>query len=300
MAGMAIGFVPYHWAIIAGVVTQTIAQTAMHVIQKTLTDRLLKRANSTFFEPRGLKVRLMKTGAMRRFVGIDADGPTTSKAKQIAKNVGHGIESVAYRLPIPFLGRVVSALTHPSGIDPNSPYNVTERRMAALNGYITPVSFDVPPAKTPEAIMDKASELCIKLRLWQGKRADTKAMRNRRLLAIAEGRSQPTYYGVSEYNDRRSRRAERRARKGKTGKLRGRVAKADRLEANATDNLVWVVVMNVDQDIKIEGRELADNLEDERIDDDEWAEEIELEEVEDEKVAMDARKRVPSTLEADH
>jgi len=304
MAGMAIGFVPYHWAIIAGVLTQTIAQTAMHVIQKTLTDRLLKHTNSTFFEPRGLKVRLMKTGAMRRFVGIDADGPKASKAKQIVKTVGHGIESVAYRLPIPFLGRVVSALTHPSGIDPNSPYNVTERRMAALNGYITPVSFDVPPAKTPEAIMDKASELCIKLRLWQGKRADTKAMRNRRMLAIAEGRSQPTYYGVSEYDDRRARRAERRARKGKTGKytrkLRGQVAKADRLETNATDNLVWVVIMNADQDIEIEGRDLADNLEDEHIDDDEWAEEIELEEVEDEKVAMDARKRVPSTLEADH
>jgi hypothetical protein len=304
MAGMVIGFVPYHWAIIAGVLTQTIAQTAMHVIQKTLTDRLLKHANSTFFEPRGLKVRLMKTEAMRRFVGIDsADGPSASKAKRIAKTVGHGIESVAYRLPIPFLGRVVSALTHPSGIDPNSPYNVTERRMVALQGYITPVSFDVPPAKMPEAIMDKASELCIKLRLWQGKRADTKAMRNRRMLAIAEGRSQPTYYGVSEYNDRRSRRAERRARNGRSGKhvrkLRGQVAKADRLEANATDGLVWVVLMNADQDIGIEGRELADNLEDEQIDDDEWAEEIELEEVEDEKVAMDARKTMPSTLQAD-
>lgn len=38
----------------------------------------------------------MKTGAMRRFVGIDsADGPPASKAKQIAKTVGHGIESVS-------------------------------------------------------------------------------------------------------------------------------------------------------------------------------------------------------------
>lgn len=140
--------------------------------------------------------------------------------------------------------------------------------MAALHGYITPVSFDVPPAKTPEAIMDKASELCIKLRLWQGKRADTKAMRNRRLLAIAEGRNQPTYYGVSEYNDRRSRRAERRARSGRSGKhtrkLRGQVAKADRLEANATDGLVWVVLMNADQGLtavsRVEMAQLTDNF----------------------------------------
>ena len=122
--------------------------------------------------------------------------------------------------------------------------------MAALNGYITPVSFDVPPAKMPEALMDKASELCIKFRLWQVNRADNKAQRNRRLLAIAEGRAQPEYY-VDEYRDRRTRRAQRRARRGRTGKparkLRGQVAKADRLELNATSDLVWVVIMNADQ-----------------------------------------------------
>lgn len=70
-------------------------------------------------------------------------------------------------------------------------------------------------------------------------------------------------------------------------------------------------------DKEIEGRELADNLEDEEIgkdlsgsmvffvldvvltqagtDADEWAEEIELEEVEDEEAALDARgKHIPS------
>lgn len=36
----------------------------------------------------------MKTGAMRRFVGIDVDG-APNKAKQFAKTVGHGIESVS-------------------------------------------------------------------------------------------------------------------------------------------------------------------------------------------------------------
>jgi hypothetical protein len=35
--------------------------------------------------------------------------------------------------------------------------------------------------------------------------------------------------------------------KSKTWKLRGKVAKADRLEANTTDDLVWVVAMNADQ-----------------------------------------------------
>jgi hypothetical protein len=74
----------------------------------------------------------MKTGAMRRFVGIDAPDSEPGKAMQIAKKVGHGLESVsngtllsllkliynalpqvAYRLPIPFLGRVVGALNKP-------------------------------------------------------------------------------------------------------------------------------------------------------------------------------------------
>jgi hypothetical protein len=108
----------------------------------------------------------------------------------------------------------------------------------------------------PEALMDKASELCIKLRLWQGNRADTKAMRNRRLLAIAEGRAQPTYYGADEYKDRRTRRAEKRVGRGRAGKqakkLRGKVAKADRLELNATSDMVWVVIMNADQGQKAE------------------------------------------------
>jgi len=84
----------------------------------------------------------MKTGAMRRFVGIDAQGSEPGKAMQIAKKVGHGVESVsggilsllskliyssqvAYRLPIPFLGRVVSALNKP--VSPNTTLSICIR-----------------------------------------------------------------------------------------------------------------------------------------------------------------------------
>jgi hypothetical protein len=41
------------------------------------------------------QVRLMKTGAMRCFVGIDAPGSEPGKAMRIAKKVGHGLESVS-------------------------------------------------------------------------------------------------------------------------------------------------------------------------------------------------------------
>ena len=50
---------PYHWAMIAGAAIQASAQTAARVISKTLTDRYLKHANSTYFEPRGLKAGLI-------------------------------------------------------------------------------------------------------------------------------------------------------------------------------------------------------------------------------------------------
>ena len=79
------------------------------------------------------QVRLMKTGAMRCFVGIDAPGSEPGKAMRIAKKVGHGLESVsgstlslllkwgyntlwqvAYRLPIPLVGRVLSVLNKPA------------------------------------------------------------------------------------------------------------------------------------------------------------------------------------------
>jgi hypothetical protein len=90
---------PYHWALIAGIVMQTAAQTAAHVLSKTLTDRYLLRANNTYFEPRGLKVRLMKTAAMRRFVHKDTS-EDESKWKKFGKSAGRTAETIGLRLPI--------------------------------------------------------------------------------------------------------------------------------------------------------------------------------------------------------
>jgi hypothetical protein len=127
---------------------------------------------------------------------------------------------------------------------------MTNRRLDALNGYVFPVSTIVPPPQTPKGLMDQASALAIKLRQWKGKKSESKAMRQRRLLAVAEGRQPST--SIADLSDRRARRAERRARKGRTGgaharRLKSKVAKADRLEYITTDMLVWIVLMNADQ-----------------------------------------------------
>lgn len=128
-----------------------------------------------------------------------------------------------------------------------------------------PVSADVPPPKTPEGLLDKSSALAIKLEQWRVKRKETKDMRNRQLLAIAEGRAPPGSLNNPTRRERKmQRRASRRAnRRGglismalsaagversnrRGGRLAMQVAKADRLEMLRTDGLIWLVLLNAE------------------------------------------------------
>lgn len=111
--GKVIGFVPYHWAILAGILLQTAAQTAMHVLSKSLTDHYLIRANKTYFEPRGLKVRLMKTGALKRFTNQHGAQVETSKFSNFTKKTGRVIQNVALHIPLPIVGRAVEMFSDP-------------------------------------------------------------------------------------------------------------------------------------------------------------------------------------------
>lgn len=79
---------------------QVSAQTSARVISKMLTDRYLLRANSTYFEPRGLKVRLMKTSAVRRFVHSEGPENDKGKWKQYGKTAGKYAEIIGMHLPI--------------------------------------------------------------------------------------------------------------------------------------------------------------------------------------------------------
>lgn len=79
---------------------QTAAQTSAHIISKTLTDKYLKKANDTYFGPRGLKVRLMKTDAMRHFVETLATKAPDSKMKEFGKSALRVGKIVGLHLPI--------------------------------------------------------------------------------------------------------------------------------------------------------------------------------------------------------
>jgi len=80
---------------------------------------------------------------------------------------------------------------------------------------------------------------------------------------------------------------------GKTedgGLLARRVQKANRLEYNQTRDLVWIVVINADEDFEIEGKDAVDNDDDlEIIKDSDLREEIRAERREDEKFMRDEK-----------
>ena len=96
---------------IAGAAIQLGAQTAMHKISKTLTDKYLKKANDNFFGPRGLRVRLMKTEAMRQFVETLAAKPADSKMKSFGKSAARVGKIVGLHLPI--TRTVINAMSKP-------------------------------------------------------------------------------------------------------------------------------------------------------------------------------------------
>ncbi|KAI5117563.1 hypothetical protein M0805_004476 [Coniferiporia weirii] len=302
VAGMAIGFVPYHWAMIASIAIQTAAQTGIRVIAKTLSDRLLRRANADYFAPRGLRVRLCKTAAMRQIVGLDtmstAEPKLSGKLAKFGKGVGRTAETVALHLPIirEAYNRVAPSVP---AVDPSSSGEVAMRRMLVLQGYTLPLSFDVPPAAPVEGIMDKASGLSVRMQAWRLRRKEADTNRKRQLLAFQEGRSAtpPPMPSSSSSGNRNLLEVALDWRKDRiwqlqelragiagrsSGKLRTNVEIADRLEWNSTDNLLWVVLVNADQDAEIQGTELVDSAEDvETIRDSEWQQEIRRENEED-------------------
>ncbi|KDQ11010.1 hypothetical protein BOTBODRAFT_57738 [Botryobasidium botryosum FD-172 SS1] len=289
-AGKIIGFVPYHWAIIAGAAMQTAAQTGMHVLSKGLTDRYLRHANDTFFAPRGLRVRLCTTAAMRQLIGLDARTPP-NKTLDVAKSIGRGVETVGLHLPI--IRKIIVRLHPAPRVDERTGRDATARRVAALGGAIAPLDYNVPPPRTPEGLMDKSSALCIKLDQWSQGRAQAKASRARELLEIRRGGGDVT--GMGEQfgaAGRRARRADRRAardqRRGRvptpSRAMMMRVAIADRIEANQSIGVLWIVVIDASQDDQIENREIVDSKDDkELIPESEWEDQLELEDEVDQK-----------------
>jgi hypothetical protein len=84
----------------------------------------------------------MTTAAMRTFVHIDVDdGHAPSKAKAFAKSTSRKLEGVALRLPIPFVGRVLSMI--PNAVCASSTHYLSQLNLTR-NIYSHPPSTQTP------------------------------------------------------------------------------------------------------------------------------------------------------------
>ncbi|KAF5364913.1 hypothetical protein D9758_008148 [Tetrapyrgos nigripes] len=195
LVGTVIGFVPYHWAMIAGAAITTAAQTGMRVISKTLTDRYLRAANLNLFHPRGLSVRLCTTPAMQLLISeTDENGETKKKGKtkERLNKFGRGVGSALLKspIPLPLASSIVRAVADkPSSVPviegETIQGSVLRRRLAVVQepGLALPLRLDgMPPPVKPEGVMDKMSAWGVKADSWFDNRRERKNEQRRRAL----------------------------------------------------------------------------------------------------------------------
>ncbi|KAI5121180.1 hypothetical protein M0805_005981 [Coniferiporia weirii] len=273
---------------------QVVVRIGINLISKSLSDRLLRHANAEYFAPHGLRVRICKTAAMRQIIGIDAPPQEPQGSEKFAEfkaSTSRGAGSLALHLPV--IRKIYNHYTDPvPAIDPNAPGEMAARRLLPLQGYTLPLTFDVPPAAPPKGILDKAPGLTIRMESWKLRRDQEDKNHMRQVLAYQEGRS--TYLPLTpmtsssdesqnvfkrtldKNREKKWRKQEEKALSGKQStRLRQGVEVADRLEWNATDALLWIVVVNADQDAAIQGTEMVDSAENvETIQEEDWQRQI--------------------------
>ncbi|KAJ3996000.1 hypothetical protein F5050DRAFT_1762764 [Lentinula boryana] len=189
MAGKIIGFVPYHWAMIAGALISTAAGVAIHVLSKTLTDRYLRAANLNLFKPRGLSVRLCTTPAMLALLTS-----SESKARSKLNKFGRGVGSVLLKLPIPVINPIASTIIHaiadkppvisPSGGEGDPIYDpVLRRRVGMTEGLSLPLNMDgLPPPLKPDGVIDTMASWGVRFDTAREKFSEKNIERRRRAL----------------------------------------------------------------------------------------------------------------------
>lgn len=137
LAGGIVGFVPLQTAQLVGIGIQAIAKLGNVAVMKTRGSKFMKKANSDFFNPRGLKVELATSDAVKARVGLNPSASLTAPIGQSG-----GLSSV-------------------------------ERKMAGLSGFVEPLTFNVPPPNAPTNKLDQlsAKQQAMKLRK-QDKKVD--------------------------------------------------------------------------------------------------------------------------------
>jgi hypothetical protein len=227
---------PYHWAQIASAVIQVSAQTAIHVISKSLTDRYIRAANKRIFHPRGLSVRLCSTPAMMSLITgiptIDSD----PKWKRALQGTGRFAGTALLKLPLPLTSHIVRAIADPApklqplaeGSNPMN-YNTSVLRRLQLPGeHALTVNLNVPKPAKPEGVVDKMQSWGQKLDEWKAKRSADNSERNRRIVGRVQARTNgedPSVYGTAPPGSMEAALEWREQRHADINRLRGQIGR---------------------------------------------------------------------------
>lgn len=122
LAGGAVGMVPHHWAQLAGLALQGTAKIGIAMVSKGRTEMYMREVNERIFKPRGLKVNIVSTEAMRAILRIPAD--------QIAL--------------APLIGQTMTM-------------SLFQRVLMAVGPYNAVLDFDVPPLGEQATMLAKLS-----------------------------------------------------------------------------------------------------------------------------------------------
>ncbi|KAB2578015.1 hypothetical protein BFW01_g9390 [Lasiodiplodia theobromae] len=167
MAGGMVMSAPILPVQIAGGGLQALAALGSGAVTLLRAKQFLKRANADIFNPRGLAVRTCTTKRMMQAVGRGDETRLTLPPLEDVDDLVHGLTQTTTttssdggrpplhsRTPSTTSAASGSASAQEGGVPMEDP---RMRRLRALEGSVTPVTFDVPPAPLPRGALKRYS-----------------------------------------------------------------------------------------------------------------------------------------------
>ncbi|KAI9846930.1 MAG: hypothetical protein M1838_001093 [Thelocarpon superellum] len=229
LVGGVIGFVPYHWAMIAGIAIQATAKLGKAAVSKGRTEMYMTKVNTAFFAPRRLQARIASGDAM----------------------------AAALHLPpsMPLLAPLTQQNIHMTS---------QERVIAAVQPYMSFVTLNVPPPTSQTTMLAKMSAKQVEI---QTKRREHKVMKQRMKHGIPGSADGPRNGNWSEkmmrldekaveieqqggLDHRQQRKLDKLDRKmdkleRKSERKSGKGDKKDK-EAKGAQKSLWILIENLD------------------------------------------------------
>ncbi|OJJ30110.1 hypothetical protein ASPWEDRAFT_142297 [Aspergillus wentii DTO 134E9] len=164
-AGMAAGFIPSHWAAIAGTGMQVAAGVGTAVVSRIRTKKYLDMANERYFGPRGLRASIKNNEEVAAVVGFPKNAT-----------------------PLAPVNNYTGCIT------------LCDRRMAALAPYVSLLTTDVPPSKMQTGMLDK---IAAKQLEKTTQKTESKELRKHQRTQHRQEKREARAMGKQERRDRR-------------------------------------------------------------------------------------------------